>query len=189
MWQDLFQFGIPVPEKILRTVLVYTLILLIFRLGGRRSMAQLNTMDFTVMLLLSNVVQNAVIGSDNSFVGGAVGAVTLMAVNGAVDYLAYRSPRIRRWVSGTEVDVIADGHTLPKELDRLRLHTGDLDHAIRLQNGNDVTEVQRAELDADGHLVITLAPPFRSATSSDVADLNARLERMEKMLTERLPAR
>jgi len=185
MWHDIFAFEISVPEKILRTVLVYTLILLIFRLGGRRSMAQMNTMDFTVMVLLSNVVQNAVIGSDNSFVGGAVGAVTLVLVNQGIDYLTYRYPALSRLVQGHSVDVIADGRPLRAQLERLAIRPGELGHAVRMQNGNDVAEVSRGEMDADGHLLITLKDECQSATAGDIAGLNARLDRIEQLLRAR----
>lgn len=185
MWHNLFVIEISLPEKILRTVLVYTLILLIFRLGGRRSMAQMNTMDFTVMVLLSNVVQNAVIGSDNSFVGGAVGAVTLILVNQGIDYLTYRYPTLRNLLQGHSVDVIEDGKPLKAELDRLAMRPSELGHAVRMQNGNDVAEVRRGEMDADGHLLITLKDQFQSATAGDIAGLNARLDRIEQMLKTR----
>jgi uncharacterized membrane protein YcaP (DUF421 family) len=83
---------IPILEKILRTVLVYVLIVVLFRLTGKRGLAGLNTFDFVVIFLLSNVVQNAIIGSDNSLLGGAVGAVTLVVVNTAVNRLIASVP-------------------------------------------------------------------------------------------------
>jgi uncharacterized membrane protein YcaP (DUF421 family) len=84
MWHAMFVEQIPLAEKILRTVLVYALIALLFRVAGKRGLANLNTFDFVVMFLLSNVVQNAVIGNDISLTGGVVGAVTLVAVNAVV---------------------------------------------------------------------------------------------------------
>ena len=76
MSHDLFVMQIPILEKIIRTVAVYAVILVLFRLTGKRGLAQLTSFDMVVVFLLSNVVQNAVIGSDNSLLGGAVGAVT-----------------------------------------------------------------------------------------------------------------
>lgn len=185
MWHQMFVFQIPVLEKILRTIAVYALILLIFRLGGRRSMAQLSTMDLVVMFLLSNVVQNAVIGNDTSLVGGAVGAVTLVVVNQLVDYLCYRSERMRLLFEGTSVEVVRHGAVVRQEIGRLRLHSEDLDRMVRLQNGNDISEVQDGEMDSDGHLVLALKPEYQSATSGDVAGLNARLDRIEELLRAR----
>ena len=79
-FDDIVRFQIPVWDKVLRTVAVYALIYILMRLA-KRDAAQLTASDFVVVLLLSNVVQNAIIGADNSFVGGAVGAVTLIVVN------------------------------------------------------------------------------------------------------------
>ena len=75
IWQSMFGFEIPATEKILRTLGVYLGLAIIMRLAGKRQLAQLNSFDLIVMLLLSNVVQNAVIGPDNSLTGGLLGAV------------------------------------------------------------------------------------------------------------------
>ena len=86
MWHDMFVIQVPILEKILRTVLVYTTVVVLFRLAGKRGLAGLNTFDFVVIFLLSNVVQNAVIGNDQSLLGGVVGAVTLVAVNAGLNH-------------------------------------------------------------------------------------------------------
>jgi hypothetical protein len=87
MWHAMFVEQIPVAEKILRTVIVYAFIALLFRVTGKRGLASLNTFDIIVIFLLSNVVQNAVIGNDTSLIGGMIGAVTLVAVNTGVNRL------------------------------------------------------------------------------------------------------
>ena len=70
MWHDMFVEQIPLAEKVIRTIGVYALLMVLFRLTGKRGLAAMNTFDFIVIFLLSNVVQNAVIGSDNSLLGG-----------------------------------------------------------------------------------------------------------------------
>ena len=70
MWHEIFVVQVPVAEKVIRTVFVYATIVFLFRLSGKRGLASLNTLDFVVIFLLSNVVQNAVIGNDTSFTGG-----------------------------------------------------------------------------------------------------------------------
>src|SRR5437764_11114418 len=82
--RDMFQMGVPVVEKAIRTVAVYGGIVVLLRLGGKRDLAQLNSFDLVVLLLLSNVVQNAIIGNDNSLVGGLLGASILIAINAGV---------------------------------------------------------------------------------------------------------
>src|SRR5437762_9563421 len=81
MWHDLTHLGISVPDKILRTLAVYLALIVLLRLAGKRDLAQLNSFDLIVVLLLSNVVQNAVIGPDNSLLGGLIGATVLIAAN------------------------------------------------------------------------------------------------------------
>ncbi|WP_029136317.1 DUF421 domain-containing protein [Nakamurella lactea] len=184
MWHSMFSFDIPVAEKIIRTIAIYLLIVIIFRITGRRSLSQSNTQDLVVIFLLSNVVQNAVIGPDNTVLGGAVGAVVLVSANSLLDNLSYRFPAVQRWLDGTSVEVVADGVATPAAK-RLQLRPSDLDHVVRLQNGNDLSEVRTGELDPDGHLVITLKEQFRSATAGDIQALNARLDRIEALLTAR----
>src|SRR5438874_12594211 len=91
--RDLFQMGVPVVEKAIRTAAVYGGIVLLLRLGGKRDLAQLNSFDLVVLLLLSNVVQNAIIGEDNSLIGGLLGAAFLVILNAVVVRLARLSDR------------------------------------------------------------------------------------------------
>jgi uncharacterized membrane protein YcaP (DUF421 family) len=114
MWHEMFIVQVPVLEKIVRTVLVYATIVLLFRLTGRRGLAQLNTLDFTVLFLLSNVVQNAVIGNDNSVTGGAIGAVTLVATDAALNRWIARSSWAARVLEGNPTTLISDGKLTTK---------------------------------------------------------------------------
>ncbi len=183
MWQDLFIVQVSIAEKIIRTIAVYALIVVIFRIAGKRAIASMNTMDFVVMFLLSNVVQNAIIGPDNSFLGGAIGAVTLVAVNSLVDRLAYYSPRIRHLIEGHATDVIRKGETDKRALRRLGLRPAELDHAVRVQNGNEVSEIWKGTLEASGQLVVSLREKDRGATEGDIAELRATLARIEALLS------
>jgi uncharacterized membrane protein YcaP (DUF421 family) len=182
MWHTMFVEQIPLAEKILRTVLVYALIAVLFRVAGKRGLANLNTFDFVVIFLLSNVVQNAVIGNDTSLTGGAVGAVTLVAVNALVTRVIASNDRAARLFDGRPTTVISDGHVLGRALRHLGIRRSELDHAVRLQNGDDVAEVQRGSLEPGGQLVLTLKLAEQGATKADIAEVNARLSRIEKLL-------
>ncbi|MEV7597012.1 YetF domain-containing protein [Kitasatospora sp. NPDC089797] len=182
MWNDLMVVQIPIVEKILRTIAVYVLILVLFRLAGKRGLAGLNTFDMVVVFLLSNVVQNAIIGNDNSLLGGAVGAVTLIAVNAGVTRWLARDPRAARLLEGAPTTVVRDGELVPGALRELALRPSELEHAIRLQNGDNVSDVARARLEPDGQLLVTLRVAEQSATKGDVEELRARLESIERML-------
>ncbi|MFF9644276.1 DUF421 domain-containing protein [Kitasatospora aureofaciens] len=183
MWHDLVVVQIPIVEKILRTVAVYVLILVLFRLAGKRGLAGLNTFDMVVVFLLSNVVQNAIIGNDNSLVGGAIGAVTLVVVNSLVTRWLARDPRAARVLEGEPTTVVRDGKLVPGALRELALRPSELEHAVRLQNGDNLSDVARARLEPDGQLLVTLKAAEQSATKGDVDELRERLAAIEHLLT------
>ena len=81
LWQNMFVLGVPLLEKIARPIIVYVFLIAGLRLAGKRELAQLNPFDLVVLLTLSNTVQNAIIGNDNSVTGGIIGATTLLVVN------------------------------------------------------------------------------------------------------------
>ena len=182
MWRAMFVEQIPLTEKVLRTVLVYALIALLFRVAGKRGMANLNTFDFVVIFLLSNVVQNAVIGNDTSLTGGAVGAVTLVAVNAVVNRVIASNKRAAGLFDGHATTVISDGHVVDRALRRLGLRRSELDQAVRVQNGDDISQVRRGSLEPGGQLVLDLKPAEQGATKADIAEVTARLSRIEELL-------
>jgi uncharacterized membrane protein YcaP (DUF421 family) len=183
MWHSMFAEQIPLAEKILRTIIVYGLLAVLFRLTGKRGLATMNTFDFIVIFLLSNVVQNAVIGNDTSLIGGIIGAVTLVTVNTAVNRLIAASTTVARIFDGHATTVISDGHVIDRALRRLGLRRSELDLTVRLQNGDDVAEVDRGSLEPGGQLVLTLKAGDQGATKADVAELTSRLGRIESLLS------
>src|SRR5881394_424938 len=100
MWHNMFVLGTPLAEKILRPIVVYAFLIAILRLAGKRELAQLNPFDLVVLLTLSNTVQNAIIGEDNSVTGGMIGAATLLVVNYAVVRFLYGHQRLDVLVEG-----------------------------------------------------------------------------------------
>lgn len=163
MWHSMFAVQIPIVEKILRTVLVYATILILFRLAGKRDLATVNTLDFVVLFLLSNVVQNAIIGNDTSLLGGIIGAATLVAVNAALNRWIAINGRVASILEGKPTTLIEDGRFLPGAARRLSLRTCDVERAIRVQNGDDLTEIA-------------------SASKSDIANLRTQLNAIERSL-------
>jgi uncharacterized membrane protein YcaP (DUF421 family) len=181
----MFVEQIPVLEKILRTVLVYALIAILIRATGKRGLSGLNSLDIVVMILLSNVVQNAIIGNDMTVTGGAIGAVTLVAVNSLLNRAAASNEFFSRIFDGTATRVIADGEVIDKAMRRLGLTRGEVDHAVRLQNGDDIQQVESGVLAPDGQLLVTLRADEQSATKGDVDRLEAQLARIEAALGAR----
>jgi hypothetical protein len=120
MWGQIFALGAPLVEKMLRPIAVYVFLVAVLRVFGKRELAQLNPFDLVVLLSLSNTVQNAIIGNDNSLTGGLVGAFTLLAMNYVVVRFLFRHRRLDQLFEGKPTVLIADGkivkHALAKEL-------------------------------------------------------------------------
>src|SRR3954468_16694065 len=108
IWKDMFVMGLPVAEKILRPIIIYAFLIVGLRLAGKRELAQLNPFDLVVLLTLSNAVQNAIIGDDNSVTGSVIGASTLLIINYAVVRYLYSHERVDRLVEG-DSDVLIEG--------------------------------------------------------------------------------
>jgi uncharacterized membrane protein YcaP (DUF421 family) len=178
--QDLLHIDIPPIEKVLRTVAVYLGILIIIRFAGKRLMAQMNSLDLVVVLLLSNVVQNAIIGQDNSLVGGLLGALVLVVVNALLDRWAQHSSKVDWLLNGTPTVVIRDGEVDHGALTRLGMSPQELGNALRGQGADSPAEVAYAAMEPGGTLTVRLKPGEQSATIGDlrraVAELTARLE-------------
>src|SRR4029453_2560986 len=130
IWSDMFTFQIPATEKILRTILVYAAVGLLIRIFGRRMLAQLNLSDLVVVLLLSNVVQNAIIGDDNSLTGGLLGALTLVVVDYLFDRIAFMINGSERFFDGKPVTLVADGQVDKAKLRRIGIRDGELNTVL-----------------------------------------------------------
>ncbi|HEY3751453.1 MAG TPA: YetF domain-containing protein [Pseudonocardiaceae bacterium] len=194
VWSDLFSLQVPAWEKVLRTVLVYAGLVFLLRLAGKRDLAQLNTFDLVVMLLLSNVVQNAIIGADNSLTGGLIGAGVLVAVNSAWVRVVNRRPKLTAIFEGTPTTLVQDGQVV-SSLHRLGLRKADVAAALRRQGAGSIGEVAHASLEPGGAIVVDLKPEAEDLTVGDFragemgqAALIAALREEIQHLTERVDA-
>ncbi|HZX39592.1 MAG TPA: YetF domain-containing protein [Streptomyces sp.] len=187
MWHDLMSVGISYGEKAVRTVLVYLVILVLLRWGGKRELAQLNTFDLVVMLLLANVVQNAIIGPDNSVAGAAFAAAVLLVVNALVVRAASLSSRLGRLLEGSPVVLARDGHWLPSAVRRSGLSRADLDVAVKRQGGDDVSEATTVSLEPGGSLLVSLREGDQAADKNDVAALRAEIAALRQQLAHPRP--
>ena len=105
----MFHVELPILEKILRPAIMYLVLILLLRLFGKRELAQLNPFDLVVLLTLSNTVQNAIIGNDNSLSGGVIGAVSLLTINWLLMRFLYRFPKVNSALEGSSTCLILDG--------------------------------------------------------------------------------
>ena len=179
LWGRLGQFGSwSVPEKILRTTVVYLAIVVLLRIFGKRELAQLNSFDLVVLLLLSNVVQNAIIGPDTRSGVGLLGAATLLFLNMIVVRVVKRWPTLDRLFEGRKNAIVTDGKYDEKELARLGLRHGDVETAIRRQGASSVAEVERASIYPGGAIVVQLNRADENATRGDIERLEGKLDRL-----------
>ncbi len=186
MWNEVFALQVPLLEKVIRTVLVYVLIVVLVRLFGKRGLASMNTLDFVVVFILATTVESALLGEDTSILGGVVSAVTLVTVNLAFDRFIDAVPLAQRVFEGKPTTIIEDGKPVRSALRKLGLRTSELEHAIRSQQGDNLEEIEHGELTPSGQFVLTLKPEEQSSTKGDVAALERRLERIESLLSARV---
>ena len=156
---DMFSMSVPVAEKIFRAVLVYGALMAGIRLAGKRELAQLNPFDLIVLLMLSNTVQNAIIGDDNTVTGGLLGAATLLFVNYLVVRLAYSSPRLQRLFGGEPDVLIRHGHIIHHNLEREMIPREELLAAAHRQGLSSLQEVDKCVLEPTGTLSFTQRKP------------------------------
>jgi uncharacterized membrane protein YcaP (DUF421 family) len=159
MFTDMFVLALPIAEKILRPIVVYFFLVIGLRLAGKRELAQLNPFDLVVLLTLSNTVQNAIIGDDNSVTGGIIGAATLLIVNYLVVRFLFRHEKLDRLVEGEATVLIENGRILKDKLAEEVLSLQDLEAAAHKQGFGDLREVDHATLDPSGTISFTGKKP------------------------------
>jgi uncharacterized membrane protein YcaP (DUF421 family) len=192
MVNDLFVLGVPFAEKLVRTLCVYGFLLVGLRLAGKRELGQLNPFDLVVLLLLSNTVQNAIIGNDNSLLGGIAGASALLIINWLVVRYLYTHPTIARWLEGDADLLIEGGRLHDARLERELITRGELEAAARRQGIDGLHQVQTCRLEVGGALTFVPRAPTEderrhrellrhlTALSEGQASLAARLEVLEQ---------
>jgi uncharacterized membrane protein YcaP (DUF421 family) len=178
---DMFALGLPVAEKIIRPIVVYVFLIVGLRLAGKREMAQLNPFDLVVLLTLSNAVQNAIIGEDNSITGGLIGAATLLIVNHVVVRYLYSHERIDRLVEGDADVLIEDGVIKNDRLKRELITRGEFESAAHKQGFASLDEVERAILEPGGSICFFAKKPTPEAERHD--EVLARLDQLAAQLS------
>lgn len=183
MWHDMFHLGLPIGEKIIRSVVVYAFLVVALRLAGKREMAQLNSLDFVVLLAVANAVQNGIIGNDNSVTGGLMGAATLFVVNGLLAWLLFRNRRVRRIVEGSPTVLVEHGVVLDDALRHEHLTMDDLLVAVQRDGAEDLGEVDSVVLEPNGVIVTRQKTP--DYEMQHYLDLKAELAQLRALLEPR----
>jgi uncharacterized membrane protein YcaP (DUF421 family) len=151
-WHHMFALGLPVAEKIARPILVYAFLIVGLRLAGKRELAQLNPFDLVVLLTLSNTVQNAIIGDDNSVTGGLIGATTLLVVNYVLVRFVSRHESLERFVEGDPDMLIESGVIKHDCLTKEAITVGELLGAAHKQGFASLDEIESAVLEPSGSI-------------------------------------
>ncbi len=180
MWSHMFGLSLPIAEKMLRPVLVYAFLIVGLRLAGKRELAQLNAFDLVVLLTLSNTVQNAIIGDDNSVAGGIIGATTLLTLNYAVVRFLSEHENLDRLVEGDATVLIESGEIRHDALRKELMTVAELEVAAHKQGLASLDDVERAVLEPGG--VVTFVAKRPSAESSRHAEIIARLDDITRRL-------
>lgn len=152
IWKDMFVIGIPLLEKILRPIVVYAFLVISLRLAGKRELVQLNPFDLVVLLTLSNTVQNAIIGDDNSVLGGIIGATSLLVTNFLVVRYLYGHRKLDQLVEGKADILIENGKVRPQHLKTELITMAQLEAAARKQGFSSLSEVEQCILEPGGTL-------------------------------------
>jgi uncharacterized membrane protein YcaP (DUF421 family) len=174
LFNHMFQLPLPLAEKLLRPVIVYLALVVLLRIFGKRELAQLNPFDLVVLLSLSNTVQNAIIGDDNSITGGVIGALGLLGINWIVVRVLFRSRRLTRAFEGRPTVLVRNGQVDMKALRREMLSHEELLSVIHRQGFEGFHRVHRCELEPNGTFYVEPFEP--TADEKRHEQLMARLD-------------
>ncbi len=180
-WADMWTLKLPVIEKIARPILVYLALIVLLRVFGKRELAQLNPFDLVVLLSVSNTVQNAIIGDDNSLAGGLIGAVALFGINYAVVRFLFRHRRLDQIFEGSPSTLIHEGNIDDKALAKELLSRSELLTVARRQGFDTLEEIETCTLEPGGAFFIKGREP--SSDMQRFHKLLSRLEEIDRKLT------
>jgi uncharacterized membrane protein YcaP (DUF421 family) len=186
IWIDMFWLGLPILEKVLRPWLVYMFMVVGLRLFGKRELAQTNTFDLIVLLTLSNTLQNAIIGEDNSLTGGVIGAISLLVLNYLVVRFLFRRAKLDRFLEGKPVLLIKDGKVLQHNLDHELITLAELTAAAHKQGLRNLEDVDRCVLETGGSIAFISKDP--SPMQTHYEELVKRLDEINRQLRAIQPA-
>jgi uncharacterized membrane protein YcaP (DUF421 family) len=183
IWSDLLIPGVPWIEKIVRPLVVYVALFVLLRLFGKRELAQLNPYDLIVLMTISNTVQNAIIGNDNSVMGGLLGALTLLIVNMAVVRFLHKHEKIDALVEGDATVLVEKGCAVHAALEKEMVTIHELEAAAHKQGFASLSEVDRCILEPGGTLAMIGRKPSEEDLRQQAVIL--RLEEIKQLLSAR----
>ena len=177
----MFILGVPIIEKILRPIIIYLFLIIGLRVAGKRELAQLSPFDLVVLLTISNTVQNAIIGEDNSVIGGIIGATTLLLANMVLGRLVFRFRKMEELIEGKTDFLIQNGNLNKKVLDHEAITEEELTMAAHKEGYKTLVEILEATIDSGGRISFT--PKNSVLIEIRQAELLERLDMLTKEIT------
>ena len=178
--RDMFWLAIPVAEKILRPIIIYAILVILLRVFGKRELAQLNPFDLVVLLSLSNTVQNAIIGDDNSVTGGLIGAFTLLGVNYLVVRFVFKHRRLDQLLEGNPTRLIEHGKVRRDGMAKEMLSESDLLTVAHRQGFANLCDVETCVLEPGGTFFMQGKEPRPAERKHQ--ELLARMEQLSRQV-------
>ena len=180
--EDMFTLALPILEKMLRPILVYLFLIIALRVFGKRELTNLNPFDFVVLLTLSNTVQNAIIGEDNSITGGVIGATTLLITNYLVVRFLFGHRRLDQLLEGQPTTLIENGKIIPKALAHEMLTAAELTSVAHRQGFSGIDDIDKCVLEPGGNFYVVGKTPGTDSMRHDA--IMAKLEELTKEIAE-----
>lgn len=162
----MFNLSVPWWELVLRSIVVFIVLLMLIRLTGKRQVGQLAPNDLVLLLILANAVQNSMNAGDNSLIGGLISAVTLIALNFFTTKLVLNSKKIEHFIEGKPQILIKDGVVFKNALSDAGITQEELNGAIRQHGCIDVSHVHLAILETNGSISILQSPTVNNAQAN-----------------------
>ncbi len=190
IFQDMFHSDLSLIEKMLRPMIVYVFLVVALRIFGKRELAQLNPFDLVVLLSLSNTVQNAIIGNDNSVLGGLVGAFTLLAVNYLVVRFLFKHRRLDELFEGTPTILIENGRILNSSLSKELMTESELMTVAHRQGFAGLHQIDRCVLEPGGTFsIIPKKPPQAELNHHELMESLTQIRKRLDLLHEEIGKR
>ena len=177
---DMFRLTLPVAEKMLRPVVVYIFLVIVLRIFGKRELAQLNPFDLVVLLSLSNTVQNAIIGDDNTVTGGLIGAFTLLLINYFVVRFVFKHRRLDQLIEGSPTVLVENGRLIKDNLAKELLTESELQTVAHRQGFAKLEEVDECVLEPGGTFFLQGKTP--ALVERQHAELLSRLDDLSRQI-------
>jgi uncharacterized membrane protein YcaP (DUF421 family) len=142
-------------DAVIRALVVYVVLLLVFRLAGRRTLSEMTSFDFVLLLIISEATQNAMIGNDYSITNGLLVVITLVGLDILLTNWKHRSTFIEQWLDGLPMVIVEHGRPLKRLMDRARLDEEDVLAAARKSQGLErMEQIKFAVLEVGGGISI-----------------------------------